>query len=98
MKYYIYIMFSPSCYQYYVGQSHESPEDTLDQHNSGKRAGTKKGAPWQLVFSKQFDTSCEAYILMQKLQNLKSRKFLKFIVDQLTHLENEQHENHHSIV
>jgi len=88
MKHYTYIMFSPSRYEYFIGQSHENPEDALDQHNSGKRVCTKKGAPWQLVFSKQFETSCEAYILMQRLQSLKSRKFLKYFIDQLTHIEN----------
>ena len=88
MKYYTYIMFSPSRYQYYIGQSHEPPENALPQHNSGKRICTKKGAPWQLVYSKQFENSCESYMLMQKLQNMKSRKFLKYFIDHLTHTEN----------
>ena len=87
MKFYTYIMFSPSKYQYYVGQSHEPPENTLHQHNSGKRVCTKKGAPWQLVYSKQFENSCESYMLMQKLQNMKSRKFLKYFIDHFTHIE-----------
>ena len=87
MKFYTYIIFSPSQYEYYVGQSHEHPENTLYQHNLGKTVNTKKGAPWQLVFAKQFENSCEAYILMQKLQNMKSRKFLKYFIDHLTRLE-----------
>jgi len=87
MKFYTYILFSPSQYQYYVGQSHEHPENTLNHHNSGRSICTKKGAPWQLVYSKQFENSCEAYILMQKLQNMKSRKFLKYFIDHLTHIE-----------
>jgi len=85
MKFYTYIIYSPSWYEYYIDQGHEHPENTLHRHNSGKSICTKKGAPWQLVFSQQFETSCEAYILKQKLQNMKSRKLLKYFIDHLPH-------------
>jgi putative endonuclease len=88
MRYYTYILFSPSRYQYYIGQSHESPEYAVYQHNSGERFYTKKGAPWQLVFSKQFENSCDSYLLMQKLQNMKSRKYLKYFINHLMCVEN----------
>ncbi|MDR1173100.1 MAG: GIY-YIG nuclease family protein [Bacteroidales bacterium] len=88
MRYYTYILFSPSRYRYYIGQSHESPERAVHQHNSGKRICTKKGVPWQLVFFKQFRNSCDSYLLMQKLQNMKSRKYLEYFIDHLMHMEN----------
>ena len=87
MRFYTYILYSPSRYQYYVGHSSESLECVVREHNSGKRICTKYGVPWQLVYSKQFDNSCESYLLMQKLQNMKSRKYLKYFIDHLIHNE-----------
>ncbi len=81
MRYYTYVLFSPSRYQYYVGQSQESPECAVCEHNAGAKITTKKGAPWQLVFTKQFDNSIESYLLMQKLQSMKSRKYLRYFID-----------------
>ena len=85
MNYYTYILFSPSRYQYYVGHSHEPPECTICQHNEGKRIITKKGIPWQLVFSKQFENCLESHLLTRKLQNVKSRKLLRYLIDYLKH-------------
>ena len=88
MRYYTYVLFSQSRYQYYIGQSYESPECAVHQHNSGNRISTKRGAPWQLVYSKQFENSSDSYLLMQKLQNMKSRRFLRYFIDHLVHVEN----------
>ena len=84
LKYYTYILFSPHRYQYHIGQSHIAPEDIISQHNAGIRFSTKKGAPWQLVFAKQFDSSFESNLLMQKLQRMKSRKYLRYYIDYLS--------------
>ncbi len=81
MRYYTYILYSPSRYQYYIGQSHESPEYIAEEHNHGKRLSTKKGGPWQLIFAKQFNTSFESHLLMRKLQQMKSRKYLRYYID-----------------
>ena len=88
MIYYTYVLFSPSLYQYHIGQGHESPEYDLCQHNTGKRISTKKGVPWQLVYYKRFENSGDSFLLMQKLQNLKSRKFLRYFIDNLTVIDN----------
>ncbi len=88
MKYYTYILFSPDRYQYYIGQSHEPPEYMADVHNAGMRMATKKGAPWQLVFAKQFETSFESHLLMRKLQTMKSRKYLRYYIDYLSGASN----------
>ena len=87
MKYYTYVLFSPSRYQYYIGQSHEHPEFVVYRHNLRERIYTKKGTPWQLVFSQQFENSCDSYLLMQTLQNIKSRKYLKYFIDNLKNVE-----------
>ena len=88
MVHYTYILFSQSHYKYYIGQSNGLPERVVCQHNEGWFSSTKKGAPWKLVFSKQFDSSFESYLLMQKLQSMKSRKFLRYFIDQLRNVEN----------
>ncbi len=81
MRYYTYILYSPSRYQYYIGQSHDSPEYVACQHNDGLKVSTRKGAPWQLVFVKQFDNSFESNMLLRKLQTMKSRKYLRYYID-----------------
>ena len=86
--YYTYVLFSQSRYQYYIGQSYESPDRAVCQHNLGSRISTQKGAPWQLVFAKQFENSFESYLLMQKLQNMKSRKYLKYFIDHVKRVKN----------
>jgi hypothetical protein len=90
MRFYTYILYSPNRYQYYVGHCSESLEHVLYEHNTGKRICTKNGIPWKLVYSKKFDNCCESYMLMQKLQNMKSRKYLQYFIDQLIQNENNQ--------
>ena len=76
-------MFSPKHYQYYTGQCFDSPEVAISKHNSGKSISTKKGAPWQLVYSKSFDNACESYLLMKKLQNVRSHRYMEYMIDNL---------------
>ena len=87
MNHFTYVMFSPSRYQYYVGQSYNSPECAVSLHNTGKYISTKKGAPWQLVYSKQFENSHESYLLTQQLQHVKSRKFMRYFIERLRYKE-----------
>jgi predicted GIY-YIG superfamily endonuclease len=85
--YYTYILFSPSHYQYYVGQTHVEPEEAVCQHNQKNRIHTKKGTPWQLVYAKPFENSTDSYLLMQSLKNIKSRRILECFIEHLTHVE-----------
>ena len=88
VRYYTYVLFSPSRYQYYVGHGNENPEVAVCHHNSKERIQTKKGAPWQLVFSKQFENSTDSFLLKQRLQNIKSRRFLEYFIEKLSYVEN----------
>ena len=83
MSYHTYVLFSPSSYKYYVGQCNDSVERAVSQHNAGMRILTKSGIPWQLEYSKNFDNSCDSYLLMKKLQNLKSLQFMRFYIEHL---------------
>ncbi len=84
MGYYTYVLFSPSRYQYYIGQSHESPEFVVNRHNAGLRIATQKSAPWELVYVQQFENSYESYLLMCKLQMMRSRKYLQYYINCLS--------------
>ena len=75
MLHYIYILYSKSIDQYYVGISHD-PETRLYYHNLGKKGWTKKGIPWELVFKKEFN---DKNIAVQKEKFIKSQKSIEFI-------------------
>jgi putative endonuclease len=58
MKYFLYILYSPSYVQTYVGQTGNLSE-RLVKHNSGKVRSTKSYRPWTLIHSESFETRAE---------------------------------------
>jgi putative endonuclease len=97
MNHYTYVLFSPSRRKYYVGQSNESLEYAVFKHNARKRLFTRRGVPWQLVYSKQFEDICEAYLLTKQLKKVKSRKFMRYFIDHLMYKE-KYYENDYPII
>ena len=87
MRHYTYVMFSPSRYQYFVGHTDENPDAMVNKHNAGRMFSTKKGTPWQLVFSKQFESSVDSFLFAKKLDTFKTRNCLRHFIEQLSHEE-----------
>ena len=81
MSFHMYILFSKSRDRYYIGHTNNI-ERRLAEHNSGQTKSTKHGIPWELVFTKEFDSNVEANKVELYLKRMKSRKFIeKFIAD-----------------
>ena len=78
MKYFVYILYSPSTDTYYKGQT-SNLEERLTRHNNGYEKATKHGAPWKLIWSTIKDTRGEALKLERKLKNLSREKTIQFI-------------------
>ncbi len=78
MKYSVYILYSPLIDSYYKGQTSDLHE-RIRRHNSGYEKATKRGVPWQLVWSTEKETRSEAIILERKLKNLSREKTKQFI-------------------
>ncbi len=48
----------------------------LDEHNRGKTKFSAAGAPWILVFSKDFESRTDAILLESKIKNRGAARFL----------------------
>ena len=80
MAYFVYILYSPSKDQYYVGQTNDLSK-RLARHNAGYERFTKSRKPWELEHSEGFETRAEAMIKERKLKNLKSQEKIKSYID-----------------
>ena len=65
----VYIIYSPSADRYHVGQTKNLPI-TLWQHNAKTHPATADGKPWEVKFTKPFDTRNEALSLEMRLRNI----------------------------
>ena len=76
-KYYLYILFSDSIDRYYIGISHD-PAMRLHYHNTSNKGWTRRGRPWELVFTKEFDNKADAQEWESKLKSIKKKDGLLY--------------------
>jgi len=55
-----YILHSASKDRFYVGHTSDL-KDRFKRHNSARSKSTKYGVPWNIVYTKEFNTKSEAY-------------------------------------
>lgn len=77
--YFLYIIYSESLDQYYIGISND-PARRLNYHNTGPKGWTKRGRPWKLVFQKEFESKQAAKFWEEWIKKQKSRKVLERII------------------
>ena len=75
----VYIIYSTNFDQYYVGHT-QNIEDRLSRHNSGRSLSTKKGKPWNLVYTETFETRSEAMLREKAIKKMKSRTYLEQLI------------------
>ena len=75
----VYILFSSKVDQYYVGHT-QNIDDRLSRHNSGRSLSTKKGKPWNLVYTETFETRSEAMLREKAIKKMKSRTYLEQLI------------------
>lgn len=63
----VYIIYSPSTDQYHIGQTKDL-KITLWQHNAKTNPTTAAGKPWEVKYTRQFETRNEALSLEMKLR------------------------------
>jgi putative endonuclease len=85
-KYFLYILYSSSIDQYYIGISH-NPEKRLTYHNSAPKGWTRRGRPWELVFRKQFPNQNEARKWEKKIKDQTRRDIIELITQNKFHWE-----------
>ena len=70
-----YILHSASKDRFYVGHTSDL-KDRFKRHNSGRSKSTKYGVPWNIVYTKEFNTKSEAYQFEMLIKSKKSRDYI----------------------
>jgi putative endonuclease len=73
----VYILYSLSIDQYYVGITGDL-DDRLKRHNGGRSKSTKRGIPWHVVRTIDAETRSEAMLLEKKI---KQRGIYRWLLD-----------------
>ena len=74
-----YILKSLKTGKYYVGHTNNLVR-RFSEHNSGQTKSTKSGIPWEIVFTKEFETNSEAAAFENYIKKMKSRKFIENLI------------------
>jgi len=79
--FYVYIIYSKTFDFYYKGFSENIPHRLL-YHNENRSKYTSNKGPWELVYSKGFETKKEALIEELRLKKLNRKSLEALIYDQ----------------
>ncbi len=79
MQFFVYILFSASINQYYIGQTSDI-SDRLRRHNASSSKSTKKANDWAIVYFEEFATRSEAVLRETEIKKKKSRKYIEKLI------------------
>jgi putative endonuclease len=77
--YKVYILYSLSLEQYYVGSSNNIDDRVFRHNNSGSRS-TKKAKDWVLMYTEEYPSRPEAVRREQEIKKKKSRKYKEMLI------------------
>ncbi len=80
MKFYIYIIHSPSIDKYYIGISSNLTE-RIKKHNTNHKGYTGKVNDWTLVHQEEFDNKSDALKREKQIKSWKSKKAIQKLID-----------------
>lgn len=81
MHYTVYILYSATLNQYYIGHSHDLADRIFRHNNSGSKA-TKKAKDWKVVYTEIFDSKADAYKREMQIKSMKSRKYIEALLNE----------------
>ena len=79
MSYFLYILKSQSAEKYYTGIS-ANPELRLSYHNTFEKGFTSRYRPWEIVFTKEFESKEIAHQVELKIKSWKSKTMIEKII------------------
>ena len=79
MPFYVYIIYSKTIDQFYIGHTVDLTDRLYRHNNSGSKA-TKKAKDWMLVHTEQFNSRAEASAREQEIKQKKSRAYIEMLV------------------
>lgn len=77
MSYFVYILYSQSCDNFYTGQTQDL-DNRLIEHNLGETKSIKSCTPWSLIWKTEVFTRSEGMLLEKKI---KARGAARFLID-----------------
>ena len=79
MSFCIYILYSISLDQFYVGHTSELNERLYRHNNSGSKS-TKKANDWKLVYTEMYESRGLASRRELEIKKKKSRKYIEWLI------------------
>ena len=76
---YVYIIYSKKLDRYYVGHT-EDVDWRLKRHNAGWGKYTKRGIPWTLKCTENYNGKSEAIKREKEIKRKKSRKYIENLI------------------
>ena len=81
MAHFIYILYSESKDNYYVGYS-KNLKERLSKHNQNHKGFTGKARDWRIVHTEEFPDKNSAVMREKEIKKKKSRKYIEFLVNE----------------
>lgn len=75
----VYIIYSQKIDRFYVGAT-DNLEWRIERHNAGWGRFTKRGIPWKLVYSEEFNSKTDALKREKFIKRQKSRDFIERLI------------------
>jgi putative endonuclease len=79
MSFTVYIIYSSSLNQFYIGHT-ENLQDRLFRHNNSGSKATKKANDWTLKYTEEYSSRSEAYRREMEIKGKKSRKYIEMLI------------------
>jgi putative endonuclease len=80
MPFYVYILYSSSLDQYYIGHTENLTDRVFRHKNSGSKS-TKKANDWEVKYTEEFASKREAMQKELEIKNKKSRKYIEWLIN-----------------
>ena len=78
-KYFVYILFSESINQFYIGHTQDLTE-RLNRHTTSRNKSTKKATDWTLVYNEVYHTRSDAMRRELEIKKKKSRIYIEKLI------------------
>ena len=77
MKYFVYVLFSPTYDKIYIGFSGNVEKRIISHNHLAKKGWTIRFRPWTLIHTEGFETKKEAMAREKELKSTKGRRWIR---------------------
>ena len=80
MAFHLYILYSETKQQYYIGHTGDELQERLRKHNSNHKGFTGKVNDWKIVYTESFETKELAYKREREIKSWKSKTRIEKLI------------------